>query len=87
MVGAPRIANLASGGELSRQEVEAAGRDRVLALGPFFDYQRTAAIYVRRLVLSVPCLTSGKRSRDMAKAHNSVSVCGSGMRRLEQSRE
>ena len=49
----------------------------MLALGPFFDYQRNAAIYVRRLVLSVPCLTSGKRSRDIAKAHNSVSVCGS----------
>lgn len=62
---------------MSRQEVEAAGSDRVLALGPFFNYQRDAAIYVRRLVLSVPCLTSGKRSRDMAKAHSSVSVCGS----------
>jgi len=76
-VGAPLIANLASSGELSRQDVAAAGCDRVLALGPLFDYQRNAAIYVRRLVLSVPCLTSGKRSRDMAKAHNSVSVCGS----------
>ena len=77
VVGTPLISHFKSAGELSRREVEAAGCDRVLALGPFFDYQRNAAIYVRRLVLSVPCLTSGKRSRDMAKAHNSVTVCGS----------
>lgn len=68
--------DFAKAGELSKDEVRAAGCDRVLALGPFFDHQRNAAIYVRRLVLTLPCLTSGKRTRDIAKAHNSVTVCG-----------
>ena len=77
VVGAPLIVNLAKTGELSRAEVQAAGCERVLALGPFFDYQQTAAIYVRRLVLTLPNLTSGKRSRDIAKAHSGVTVCGS----------
>lgn len=64
-------------GELTKAEVRAAGCERFLALGPFFDYQHTAAIYVRRLVLTLPNLTSGKRSRDIAKAHTGVTVCGS----------
>lgn len=57
--------------------MRAAGCERVLALGPFFDYQQTATIYVRRLVLTLPNLTSGKRTRDIAKAHSGVTVCGS----------
>jgi hypothetical protein len=77
MVGAPLIANLAKTGELTRAEVRAAGCERFLALGPFFEYQQTAAIYVRRLVLTLPNLTSGKRTRDMAKPHSGVTVCGS----------
>ncbi len=57
--------------------MQAAGRDRVQVLGPFFEYQRWSAVYVRRLVLALPSPTSGKRSRDYAKARDSVPVCGS----------
>ena len=57
--------------------MRAAACERFLALGPFFDYQKTAAIYVRRLVLTLPSLTSGKRSRDIAKGRAGVAVCGS----------
>lgn len=67
-------------GDLSRADVQAAGSDRVLALGPFFDYQRSSAIYVRRLVLTLPSssTTSGKRTRDIAKTSGGgVAVCGS----------
>jgi hypothetical protein len=77
VVGAPLILNLAKTGELTRAEVRAAGCDRFLALGPFFEYQQTAAVYVRRLVLTLPNLTSGKRTRDIAKARSGVTVCGS----------
>ena len=57
--------------------MRAAGCERCLALGPFFEYQQTAAVYVRRLVLTLPSLTSGKRTRDIAWAHSGVAVCGS----------
>jgi len=57
--------------------VQAAGHDRVQVLGPFFEYQRSSAVYVRRLVLTLPPPTSGKRSRDYAKTRGSVTVCGS----------
>lgn len=57
--------------------MRAAGCERCLALGPFFEYQQTAAVYVRRLVLTLPSLTSGKRTRDIARAHSGVAVCGS----------
>ncbi|MBN38149.1 MAG: hypothetical protein CMI29_06730 [Opitutae bacterium] len=57
--------------------MRAAGCERCLALGPFFEYQQTAAVYVRRLVLTLPTLTSGKRTRDIAKASSGVAVCGS----------
>lgn len=77
VVGAPLIVNLGSSGELSKAEVQAAGHDRVQALGPFFEYQRASAVYVRRLVLTLPTPTSGKRPRDYAKARDSVTVCGS----------
>lgn len=78
VVGAPLIVDLAKTGALTREEVRAAGCERFLALGPFFEYQQTAAVYVRRLVLTLPSLTSGKRTRDIAKAqHSSVAVCGS----------
>lgn len=77
VVGAPLIVDLVGCSELSKVEVLAAGCDRVLALGAFFDYQRGAVVYVRRLVLTLPCYTSGKRARDMAKAHRNVTVCGS----------
>ncbi len=63
--------------ELSKAEVQAAGYDRVQALGPFFEYQRASTVYVRRLVLTLPTPTSGKRSRDYAKARDNVAVCGS----------
>lgn len=76
VVGAPLIVDLEHSDQLSKAEVQAAGHDRVQALGPFFEYQRHL-VYVRRLVLTLPCLTSGKRTRDYAKASNSVSVCGS----------
>lgn len=76
-MGAPLIVDFAKAGEVSRAEVQAAGCERVLALGPFFDYQRNAAIYVRRLVLTIPASTSGKRGRDMAKPYGGVAVCGS----------
>lgn len=76
VVGAPLIVDFSNACVLSNEEVRAAGYDRVLALGPFFDYQKNAAIYVRRLVLTLPCLTSGKRTRDIAKAHGNVTVCG-----------
>lgn len=77
VVGAPLILDLSSSGELSKAEVQAAGHDRVQALGPFFEYQRASAIYVRRLVLTLPTPTSGKRPRDYAKARDNVTVCGS----------
>jgi len=77
VVGAPLIADLENSDELSKAEVQAAGYDRVQALGPFFEYQRATAVYVRRLVLTLPCSTSGKRPRDYAKARDNVSVCGS----------
>jgi hypothetical protein len=76
-VGAPLIVDLENSDELSKGEVQAAGYDRVQALGPFFEYQRATAVYVRRLVLTLPCSTSGKRPRDYAKARDSVAVCGS----------
>jgi len=79
VVGAPLIVDLERSDhsdQLSKAEVQAAGHDRVQALGPFFEYQRHL-VYVRRLVLTLPCLTSGKRTRDYAKARDSVSVCGS----------
>ena len=76
MVGAPLIVDLEHSDQLTKTEVQAAGHDRVQALGPFFDYQRHL-VYVRRLVLTLPCLTSGKRTRDYAKSRDSVSVCGS----------
>jgi hypothetical protein len=76
VVGAPLIVDLEHSDQLSKTEVQAAGYDRVQALGPFFEYQRHL-VYVRRLVLTLPCLTSGKRTRDYAKARDSVSVCGS----------
>lgn len=63
--------------ELSKAEVQAAGHDRVQALGPFFEYQRASAVYVRHLVLTLPTSNSGKRSRDYAKVRDSVTVCGS----------
>ena len=69
--------DLKNSDELSKAEVQAAGHDRVQALGPFFEYQRSAAVYVRRLVLTLPCSTSGKRQRDYAKGRDSVTVCGS----------
>ena len=77
VVGAPLIVDLSSSGELSKAEVQAAGYDRVQALGPFFEYQRASAVYVRRLVLTLPTPTSGKRPRDYAKARANVTVCGS----------
>lgn len=77
VVGAPLIVDLGTSGELSKAEVQAAGHDRVQALGPFFEYQRASAVYVRRLVLTLPTPTSGKRPRDYAKARDSVTVCGS----------
>ena len=78
VVGAPLISNLQNSGELSRVEVQEAGYDRVKALGAFFDYQAGSTIYVRRMVLTIPCSTlSGKRTRDYAKARGSVTVCGS----------
>ena len=77
VVGAPLIADLGTSGELTKLEVQAAGYDRVQALGPFFEYQRASAIYVRRLVLTLPAPTSGKRQRDYAKARDNVTVCGS----------
>jgi hypothetical protein len=76
VVGSPLIVDLKHSDELSKTEIQAAGQDRVQLLGPFFDYQRQL-VYVRRLVLTLPCLTSGKRTRDYAKARASVSVCGS----------
>ena len=78
VVGAPLIINLAKTGELSRAEVQAAGCERVLALGPFFGYQQSAAIYVRRLVLTLPNLTNGKRRRDIAKSASGggTAMCG-----------
>jgi len=76
VVGSPLIVDLEHSDELSKAEVQAAGQDRVQALGPFFEYQRQL-VYVRRLVLTLPCPTSGKRTRDYAKARNSVPVCGS----------
>ena len=77
VVGAPLIVDLGNWGELTKLEVQAAGHDRVQALGPFFEYQRASAIYVRRLVLTLPSPTSGKRQRDYAKARDNVTVCGS----------
>lgn len=77
VVGAPLIVDFTNASEVSRADVQAAGCERVLALGPFFDYQRNTAIYVRRLVLTIPASTSGKRGRDMAKPHGGVAVCGS----------
>ncbi len=77
VVGAPLISDLGTSGELTKLEVQAAGYDRVQALGPFFEYQRASAIYVRRLVLTLPAPTSGKRQRDYAKARDNVTVCGS----------
>lgn len=77
VVGAPLIVDLGNSGELSKAEVQAAGHDRVQALGPFFEYQRASAVYVRRLVLTLPTPTSGKRPRDYAKARDNVTVCGS----------
>ena len=76
--------NLVKTGELSRAEVQAAGCERVLALGPFFGFQQSAAIYVRRLVLTLPNLTNGKRRRDISKSASGgggggggVAMCGS----------
>lgn len=54
-----------------------AASNRVQALGAFFAYQRDAAVYFRRLVLTLPSATSGKRSREYAKARDGVSSCGS----------
>tara|TARA_B110000858_G_C17809459_1_gene480117 strand:+ start:826 stop:1971 length:1146 start_codon:yes stop_codon:yes gene_type:complete len=77
VVGTPLIANFVGSGELTKSEVQAAGYDRVLAMGSFFGYQKGSAIYLRRLVLTLPSLTSGKRTRDIAKLNRSVNVCGS----------
>ena len=77
VVGAPLIVDLENSDELTKAEVQAAGHDRVQALGPFFEYQRASAVYVRRLVLTLPAPTSGKRQRDYAKARDNVTVCGS----------
>ena len=77
VVGAPLIVDLENSGELSKAEVQAAGHDRVQALGAFFEYQRASAVYVRHLVLTLPASNSGKRSRDYAKVRDSVAVCGS----------
>ena len=62
---------------MSKEEAQRAAHDRVQGLGAFFAYQREAAIYFRRLVLTVPSATSGKRSRDYAKARGAVTICGS----------
>lgn len=62
---------------MSREEAQRAAHDRVQGLGAFFGYQRDAAIYFRRLVLALPCPTSGKRTRDYAKARDGVTSCGS----------
>ena len=57
--------------------MQSAGLDRAQVLGPFFEYQRAHAVYMRRLVLTLPCPTIGKRTRDYAKDRASVTVCGS----------
>ena len=77
VVGAPLIVDLENSEELSKAEVQAAGHDRVQALGAFFEYQRSSAVYVRHLVLALPTSNSGKRSRDYAKVRDCVAVCGS----------
>jgi len=77
VVGAPLITSISGTIEISKEEARAAACDRVQGLGAFFDYQRDAAIYVRRLVLTLPSATSGKRSRDYAKTRDHVTICGS----------
>ena len=76
VVGTPLITHFVNSEELSKIEVQAAGHDRTQVLGPFFEYQRSSAVYVRRLVLTLPCPTSGKRQRDYAKVRDNVTVCG-----------
>jgi hypothetical protein len=76
-VGAPLITTITSRLEVSKEEAQSAAHDRVQGLGAFFAYQRESAIYFRRLVLTVPSATSGKRSRDYAKARGAVTICGS----------
>ena len=62
------------------------GYDRVQALGPFFEYQRASAVYVRRLVLTLPLLLAESvpeimqrpRQRDRVRQrlrHDARSVC------------
>ena len=77
VVGAPLITSISGTIEITKEEAQAAASDRVQGLGAFFDYQRDAAIYLRRLVLTLPSATSGKRSRDYAKTRDHVTICGS----------
>lgn len=77
VVGAPLITTISSSLEVGREEALRAASNRVQALGAFFGYQREAAVYFRRLVLTLPSATSGKRSREYAKPRDGVSSCGS----------
>ena len=77
VVGAPLITTISGSLEISKEEAQRAAHDRVQGLGAFFAYQRDAAIYFRRLVLTLPSATSGKRSRDYAKARDALTICGS----------
>lgn len=77
VVGAPLITTISGSLEISKEEAQRAAHDRVQGLGAFFGYQRDAAIYFRRLVLTLPSATSGKRSRDYAKARDALTICGS----------
>jgi hypothetical protein len=77
VVGAPLITTISGTLEMGKLEAQRAGYERVQGLGAFFGYQRDAAIYFRRLVLTLPCSTSGKRGRDYAKARDGVTICGS----------
>lgn len=78
VVGAPLITTISGSLEITREEAQRAAHDRVQGLGAFFAYQCEAAIYFRRLVLTLPsATTSGKRSRDYAKTRDSLTICGS----------
>ena len=77
VVGAPLITTISGSLEISKEEAQRAAHDRVQGLGAFFAYQHDAAIYFRRLVLTLPSATSGKRSRDYAKTRDALTICGS----------